>query len=139
MSTNCSGVTLFAIGQRFADVNFFKTGQADDVAGAGVLQLDLSHPGKGIKPGHVGALAAAIAMNADDRIAHADASADDAPKRDPPEVIAVVEIRNEHLKDMAPVKLSAAAHVSRSPRNSGVMSSLFSCSSRMAKPFFALA
>ena len=30
---------LLAIGQRFADVNFFKAGQPDDVAGAGMLGL----------------------------------------------------------------------------------------------------
>ena len=59
--------TLLAIGQRLADVNFFKASQTDDIAGAGVLRLDLLQAGVGEKRGHVGALAAAVAMNANDR------------------------------------------------------------------------
>ena len=32
---------FLAIGQRFADINFFKAGQSDDVTGAGVFDFDL--------------------------------------------------------------------------------------------------
>ena len=83
---------LFAIRQGFADINFFETSQPDDVADAGVLQLHLPHSGESEEPGDAGPLAAAIAVNANDRIADVDPTAHDAPQGDPAEVIAVVEI-----------------------------------------------
>src|SRR5450755_538712 len=88
---------FFAIGQRFADVNFFKTGQTDNIPNAGVLQLHLSHSGEGVEPGNAGALATAIAMDANDRISDTDATADNAAKGNASQVVAIVEIRNEHL------------------------------------------
>src|SRR5262249_45941895 len=45
------------------------------------------------------ALMAAIAVDANDRVADCDATADDTPKRDSSEVIAVIQIRDEHLKE----------------------------------------
>ncbi len=36
---------FFAIGQRFADKNFFKAGQPDNVTGAGMFDLDLPQSG----------------------------------------------------------------------------------------------
>src|SRR5205823_5740895 len=41
---------------------------------------------------------ATIAMNADDRIADRDATADDTPERNSSEIIAVIQIRHQHLK-----------------------------------------
>ena len=90
---------FFAISQRFADVNFFKTGQTYNVPDAGVFQLHLSHAGEGVEPGDAGALAPAIAMDANDRISDSDATTDDAPKGNASEVIAVIEIRDEHLEE----------------------------------------
>ena len=139
MSTNCKRRVLFAIGHRFADVNLLETGQADDVAGTGVLQFHLSHPGKGEKAGDVGALAAAVPVDADDRVADSHATADDSPERDAAEVIAVVEIRDQHLENTAPCETAGGGTCLTIASKSGAMSSLFSCSSRMAKPSFALA
>ena len=89
---------LFAVGQRLADVNFFKAGQSNNVANAGVFQFHLAHAGESVEAGDIRPLPAAVAMNADDRIAHAHPAADNAPERNAAEIIAVVEIRNEHLK-----------------------------------------
>ena len=89
---------LFAVGQCFADVNFFETGQPDDVAGGGVFYFHLLQSLVGKKRCHCSPFAAAIAMNADDRVADRHATADDSAERDSAEVIAVIEIRDEHLK-----------------------------------------
>src|SRR5205814_7977913 len=89
---------FFPIGQGLADVNFLEPSQANDIADAGMLQLDLTHSGKGVEAGDAGALAPAIAVNANDRVTHAHAPAHDPAQRDPAEIIAVVEIRNEHLE-----------------------------------------
>ena len=78
-------------------------------------------------------------MNANDRVADRDATADDAPERDSPEIIAVVEVRDEHLKEWLACEIFGGGTCFTIAWKSGVMSSLFSCSSRMAKPFFALA
>ena len=103
------------------------------------LSLDLLQALVGKKRGHVGALAASIAMNANDRIADRDPAADDPAKSDSAEVIAVVEIGDEHLKIGFGRRSSAAGRTSRSPRTAA---SCLRCSravSRIAKPFFALA
>ena len=42
---------------------------------------------------------AAIAVNTDDGIPDCDATADDAPERNSSQVIAVIQIRDEHLKE----------------------------------------
>ena len=99
---------LLAIGQGFADVNFLETGQADDVTGAGVLGLDLFQAGIGEERGHIGAFAASVAMNANHGVADRDATADDAPESDPPEVIAVVKVGDEHLEIAARSQSSEA-------------------------------
>ena len=103
------------------------------------FDLDLLEARVSEKRGDVARSPAPVAMNANDRIADRDAAADDAPEGDPAEVIAVMQVGDEHLEKRLGSRRSAAAHASRSPRRSGVMSSLFSCSSRMAKPFLALA
>ena len=131
-------LALLAIGQCFADVNFLEAGEADDVAGAGVLRLDLLQACIGEERGDVGALAAAVAMDANDGIADRDATADDPPESDAAEVIAVVKIGDEHLEMWLGAIVGGGMYFTIASK-SGVMSSLFSCTSRMAKPFFALA
>ena len=71
---------LLAIGQRLADVDILEATEADDVAGAGVLGLDLLQAGVGEKRGDIRAFAAAVAMNANDGVADRDAAANDPPK-----------------------------------------------------------
>src|SRR5207247_4817856 len=44
-------------------------------------------------------LMVAIAVNADDGVTNCDATADDAPERNSSQVIAVIQIRDEHLKE----------------------------------------
>ena len=48
--------------------------------------------------GHVGPLFASVGMEADDGLSDLDRTADDAPVGDTAEVIAVVEVRHEHLE-----------------------------------------
>ena len=80
MSTNCSGGRSSRSVSVSPMINILETGQADDVAGTGVLGLDLLQPLVGEKRGDVRPLAPSVAMNADDRIADRDAPADDPPK-----------------------------------------------------------
>ena len=63
-----------------------------------MLDLDLREALVAEKSGHVPAVALPVLADAHDGIAHADASADDAAEDNAPEVIAVIEIRDEHLE-----------------------------------------
>src|SRR5207253_10451793 len=58
-----------------------------------LLQARISKNG-----GDGGAFGQPVAMKTDNRIANADAAADDPAKCDPAEIVAIVEIRNEHLE-----------------------------------------
>ena len=64
------------------------------------------------------------AVNADDWVADFHASADDAPKRDPTEVIAVVEIRDEHLEILLGRSFGGGMCLTMASK-SGSMSALF--------------
>src|SRR5205809_2117455 len=90
--------TFFAVSKSFADVNFLETSEANDVAGGRMFYFHLlqSHVGK--KRRHSSTFPATIAMNADDRVADRDATADDTPERNSSEIIAGMQIRHEHLK-----------------------------------------
>src|ERR1700736_5593092 len=83
------GRTFLAIGQRFADINFLEASQADDVARAGMFDLDLLETGVGEEGGDRRAFAAAVAMNAHDRIAYADPAAHNPAQGNPAKVIIV--------------------------------------------------
>src|SRR6478736_6306381 len=89
---------FFTISQRFADKNFFKAGQPDNVTRAGMFDLDLLQSGVSKERRHRRALAFAVTVNANDRIAHVHAPAYDSAERNSSEVIAVIKIGNEHLK-----------------------------------------
>src|SRR5439155_18048968 len=90
---------FFAIREGFADINFLETGQSNDVAGAGVFYFHLLQSGIGKKRRDCRPLMAAIAVNADDGVSDCNATADDAPERNSSQVIAVIQIRYEHLKE----------------------------------------
>src|SRR5205823_7606839 len=104
-----------------ADINFLETGQPDDVAGGCVLYFRLLQSRIGEKRRDCSPLSAAIAVDANDRVTDCDATADDTPKRNSSEVIAVIQIRDEHLKEwltrnfwrrhMSHVGLKARRHV----------------------------
>src|SRR5213595_1873305 len=89
--------TFFAVSKSFADVNFFETSEAD-VAGGRVFYFHLLQSRICKKRRDSSTFPATIAVNADDRIADRDASADDTPERNSSEIIAVIQIRHEHLK-----------------------------------------
>ena len=130
MSTNCSGCRSSRVGQGLADVNFFEAGQADDVAGAACLISICSRPCVSEKSSHVRTFAAAVAVNADDRVAHGDAPADDPAQRDAPEIIAVIEVGNEHLENTGSSEVVGGGMCLTMASKSGVMSSLFLVQSR---------
>src|SRR5437667_956989 len=90
---------FFAICQGFADINFLETGQANDVAGGRVFYFHLLQSRVGKERRDCSPLMAAIAVDADDRVANYYATTDDAPERNSSEVITVIQIRDEHLKE----------------------------------------
>src|SRR6266446_1012903 len=89
---------LFSVGQCFTDISVFKSGQAHDFASARFLGFDLFETGMGKERGDGSAFAISIAMKTDNRIANADAAANDATKSDAPDIITVLKIRDQHLK-----------------------------------------
>src|SRR5207248_9880437 len=89
--------TFFAVSKSFADVNFLETSEADDVAGGRVLYFHLLQSRVGKKRRDSSTFPTAIAMNADDRITDRDATADDTPERNSSEVIAIIQVRRQHL------------------------------------------
>src|SRR6266700_6252530 len=90
--------SFLAISQRFADVNFLETGHPNNVASGRVLYFNLLQSRVSKKRSHVRLFPATVAVDADDRIADRDAPAYDASERDAAEIIAVIQVRHEHLK-----------------------------------------
>src|SRR5437762_609482 len=90
--------TFFAVSKSFADVNFLETSEANDVAGGRVLYFHLLQSRICKKRGDSSTFPTAIAMNTDDRIADRDATADDTPERNSSKIIAIIQVRHEHLK-----------------------------------------
>src|ERR1041384_640555 len=91
-------LSIFGIGQCLADPNLLEACQTDNVPGHCFFDLDLFEAGIRENRGNGGALGLAAMMKTNDRIANAYFTADNSSKRDPAEIIAVVEIRNEHLE-----------------------------------------
>src|SRR6266403_3705336 len=89
---------LFSTSQCFTDISVFKSGQAHDFASARFLGFDLFETGMGKERRDGSAFAISIAMKTDNRIANADAAANDATKSDAPDIITVIKIRDQHLK-----------------------------------------
>src|SRR6266849_4640575 len=89
---------LFSIGQRFTNISVFKSGQAHNFASARFLGFDLFETGMGKERRDGSAFAISITMKTDNRIANAHAAANDATESNPPDIITVIKIRNEHLK-----------------------------------------
>src|SRR5206468_9745724 len=89
---------FFAVGEGFADINFLESGEPNNIARGCVLYFDLLQSCVGKKRRDRSTFPVSIAMNADDRIADCDASADDTSERNSSKVIAVIQIRHEHLK-----------------------------------------
>src|SRR5207249_10303047 len=89
--------TFFAISKSFANVNFLETSKANDVAAGRVLYFDLLQSRIGKKRGDCSPFPAAVAVDADDRVADRDAAADDTPERNASQIIAVIQVRHQHL------------------------------------------
>src|SRR5207237_5834186 len=90
--------TFFAVDKSFADVNSLETSEANAVAGGRVLYFQLLHSRSWTKRRDSSTFPATIAMNADDRIADRDATADDTPERNSSKIIAIIQVRHQHLK-----------------------------------------
>src|SRR5207249_3314215 len=90
---------FFAVCESFADIYFLETGQPNDVAGARVFYFHLLQSRIGEKRRGCSPFMATIAVNADDGVTDCDATADDAPERNSSQVIAIIQIRDEHLKE----------------------------------------
>src|SRR5205823_7014612 len=90
---------FFAVCEGFADINFLETGESNDVAGGRMFYFDLLQSRIGKQRRDCSPLMAAIAVNADNGVPDCDATTDDTPERNSSEVIAVIQIRDEHLKE----------------------------------------
>src|SRR5213080_4032586 len=90
--------TFFAVSKGFADVNFLETSEPYDVTGGRMLYFDLLQSRIGKKRRDCGPFPTAIAMNADNRIADCNAAAYNAPECNSSQIIAVMQVRHEHLK-----------------------------------------
>src|SRR5437773_8594641 len=88
---------FFAISKSFADVNLLETSEPNDVAGGRVLNFHLLQSRICKKRRDSSTFPATIAMNADDRIADRDPTADDTPERNSSEIIAIIQVRHQHL------------------------------------------
>src|SRR5665213_818360 len=89
------------IADGFADENIFKTGKPDDVAGVGLLDFDAFHALEMINRGDLALGNFAVAVAADGRIADLHLAFDDFSEGDAPDIVAVIQIRHEHLKTVA--------------------------------------
>src|SRR6266478_492127 len=89
---------FLAIDQGFADVNFLKAGESNNVAGGRMFDFDLLQSGVGKQRGDGGPFPPTITVNADNRVASSDAPADNSSERNSSQIIAVIQVRHEHLK-----------------------------------------
>src|SRR5438477_6096198 len=89
---------FLAIGQRFADINFLETSESYDVTCGRMLYFNLLQSRIGKKRRDCSPLRAAVAVDTDDRIADCNAAAYDAPERNSSQIIAVMQVRHQHLK-----------------------------------------
>src|SRR6266446_9761856 len=89
---------LLPVGKGFADVSSLESGETDNLTGARMFYLHLLKACVGEERCNRGALAPLIAMNANDGIAHAHAPTHDSSEGDSSEIIAVIQVRHEHLE-----------------------------------------
>jgi hypothetical protein len=94
------GVLLLAGGKGVADVDILEAGEANDVAGDGGLDLALAQAGELEDLGDLGPdLFAALGVAHDeDRIADLDDAAEDLADRDAADVVAPVDVGDEHVE-----------------------------------------
>ena len=89
---------MFGIGDRLADRDVRDPGEADDVAGERFGDLDALQPFEREQLGDPGRLRRAVELENDDRIVDGDTAVEDAADGDPAEVVARIEIRDQHLQ-----------------------------------------
>jgi hypothetical protein len=92
--------TVFAVGDGFGNENFFKAGQAHDIAGMRFRNLNALHAFEVVNHRYLPARNFAVAMAANRGITHFDFSLVNFTKRNSPEVIAVIQIGDEHLESV---------------------------------------
>ena len=89
---------MFDIGNRFADGDVLDAGEADDVAGGRLGDLDPLQPLEREELRDLCFLHLSIELAHGDRVADLDAAVEHASDRDPPEVVARIEICDKHLE-----------------------------------------
>jgi hypothetical protein len=99
------GFALLGIGEGFTDEDVFKPGEADDVARAGHRNLDLGETGVGKNLGDSALFFRAVLVDADDLVAHRDFASGDFAVSNPAQVIAIVEIGDEHFEVLVEIGL----------------------------------
>ena len=93
-----SAQTVLDVGDRLADGDVLDAGQADDVAGRRVGDVDAAQAFEGEELGDLRLLDAAVELADGDRVADLDPPVEDAADRDASEVVARVEVGDEHLQ-----------------------------------------
>ena len=86
------------IGDRLPDVDFLEAADADDVTGTCFLKFDFLKALVAEDRGHRLLLLGAVLVDDNNLLTHLDLAADDATEGDTTQVVAVVEIGNEHLE-----------------------------------------
>ena len=89
---------VFLVGDGLADEHVLEAAQADDIALAGVLELDLFHALVAEERRDLAALAPTVAVRDDHGVVHADTPREDAPVGDPAQVVTVIQVGNKHLE-----------------------------------------
>ena len=99
-STAIGGIAhgILRIGDGFADGDVFDPGQTDDVAGRRLLDVDASQPLEREQLGHLGRLHLAVELADRDLIADPHPAVEDPADGDPSEIVAGVEVGDQHLE-----------------------------------------
>ena len=89
---------MLRIRDRLADRDVREPGEADDVSGERLGDLDPLQPFEREQLGDAGRLRRAVELEHDDRIVDGDVAVEDAADGDPAEIVARIEIRDQHLQ-----------------------------------------
>ena len=91
-------LAMLDIGNRLADRDVLDAGEADDVAGGRLVDVDPLEPLEGEELGDLRLLKRAVELAHGHRVADPHASLEHASDRDPPEVVVRIEVGDENLQ-----------------------------------------
>ena len=98
IATGGIAMPMLGVGDGLADGDVLDAGEADDVAGSGLLDFDPLQAVEGVELGHLRFVDQVVELADDDRIANLDAAVEDAADGDAADVIARIEVGDENLE-----------------------------------------